>query len=341
MKNILLKLLIALSSALLLILLLFYTDSFDDLLHIIRNAEVHWLAAGFFCTVAYWILDAAILQVVTVTMHKSQRMKDTVRVTMIGQFFHSITPFAGGGEPVQAYIMTKDGVPPGFAASIFAVKTLLHEFIIVAYAIGSFIFYGGVFGAKIPQFSYFFISGLIINTAFLAFVILLLVKASSAKKVLMFFCRILAKLKLVKNIDAMEMKIDNELDSFKKGALILKADRKTLYKLAVLQILQFTFIFSVTYFIQLAVEPSRVSFTEVIASQSIITLLSFLIPTPGAAGGVEGLSYLFYGMFFSKGSILPVIFIYRLLTYYSNIVFGGLFALFAPERPLRQVTLLE
>lgn len=341
MKNILLKLLVALSSALLLIILLFYTDSFDELVHIIRNAKGYWLFAGFLCTVAYWIFDAAILQVVTVTMHKSQRMKDTIRVTMIGQFFHSITPFAGGGEPVQAYIMTKDGVPPGFAASIFAVKTLLHEFIIVVYAIGSFIFYGRLFGDKIPQFSYFFISGLIINTAFLAFIILLLIKASSAKKVLMLFCRILAKLKLVKNIYAMEIKIDNELDSFKKGILSLKDDYRSLFKLIVFQILQFTFIFSVTYFIQLAVESSRVSFTEVIASQAIITLLSFLIPTPGATGGVEGLSYLFYGMFFSKGFIIPVILIYRLLTYYANIVFGGLFALFAPERPLKRETLLE
>lgn len=341
MKKILLKLFVALSSALLLIILLFYTDSFDELAHIIKNVKVYWLVVGFLCMVAYWVLDAGILQVVTLTMHKSQKMKDTIRVTMIGQFFHSITPFAGGGEPVQAYIMTKDGVPPGFAASIFAVKTLLHESIIVAYAIGSFIFYGKLFGARIPQFSYFFILGLLINMVFLAFIILILIKAPSAKKVLMFFCRILTRLKLIKNIDEMERKIDNELESFKKGMLILKEDRKSLYKLIVLQILQFTFIFSVTYFIQLAVESHRVPYTEVIASQSIITLLSFLIPTPGATGGVEGLSYLFYTMFFSKGFIIPVILIYRLLTYYPSIIFGGLFALFAPERPLKQEALLE
>jgi hypothetical protein len=56
---------------------------------------------------------------------------------------------------------------------------------------------------------------------------------------------------------------------------------------------------------------------------------------------------MFYGMFFTKSYIIPVILIYRLLSYYPSVVFGGLFALFAPEKPLEHaseneaVTVLE
>ncbi len=339
MKKILFKTFVVLSSAFLLIILIFFTDSFDALTHIATNAKIGWLAVGFGCMAAYWLLDAVILQIITATMHKGQRMSDSIKVTMIGQFFHSITPFAGGGEPVQAYIMVKDGLQPGVAASIFAVKTILHELIIVLYAIAAYLFYGAVFTARIPQFNYFFVAGLVLNAAFLAFTILLLYKAQAAKKVIMFFCGLLEKIKLIKNRTAIENKINCEVTSFREGAVILKKDRKSLLTLPVVQILQFTFIFAVTFFIQLAVESQRVALPEVVAAQSMIMLISLLVPTPGATGGVEGISYLFFGMFFRKDYIIPVILIYRLLTYYPSVLFGGLFTVLAPEKPLKRETM--
>lgn len=341
MKKILLKTFVVLSSALLLIILIFFTDSFDALVSIVRDAKAGWLAAGFGCMVAYWLLDAVILQIITSTMHKGQTMRNSIKVTMIGQFFHSISPFAGGGEPVQAYVMVKEGLKPGLAASVFAVKTILHQFIIVLYAIAAYSLYGAVFTVKIPQFNYFFIAGLVLNVLFLFFIILLLYKTQAAKKVLMVFCSLLAKMKLIKNASAVEKKIDCELKSFIEGAMILKKDRKNLFALLVVQILQFTFIFAVTWFIMLAVGSQRASLPEVIAAQSMIMLISLLVPTPGATGGVEGISYLFFSMFFQKDYIIPVILIYRLLTYYPSVMFGGLFTVFAPEKPLKREKLQD
>lgn len=338
MKKKIFKLFIVLSSAILLIALIFFTDSFDELLHIVKNAKAYWLAAGFGCIIMYWILDAVILHRITITMHKDYPFKDSIRVTMIGQFFHSITPFAGGGEPVQAYVMVRDGVKPGFAASIFVVKTFVHQALIVGYGLVAYLFYGSVFASRIPEFNYFFISGLVINVSFLVFVILLLYRGHSAKKIMLFFSKLLSKLKLVKNASALERKIETELETFRGGALIIKKDRRQLAGLTILQIVQFTFLFLIVYFIQLAVEPFRVSPLEVIASQSMIILLSLIVPTPGATGGVEGLSYMFYGMFFTKNFIIPCILIYRLLSYYPSVVFGGLFALFAPEKPLEHAS---
>ncbi|NLK87268.1 MAG: flippase-like domain-containing protein [Clostridiaceae bacterium] len=338
MKKKIYKLLIVLSSAILLIVLTFFTDSFDELGHIFRNAKIYWLAAGLGCMVMYWILDAAVLHRITVTMEKGHRWKDSVRVTMIGQFFHTITPFAGGGEPIQAYVMVKDGVKPGVAASIFVVKSFIHQTIIVVYGIVAYIFYGGIFASRIPEFNYFFISGLALNTAFMVFVILLLYKGHLAKRILMFFTRLISKIKFIKNASKLERRVESEIESFRGGALIIKKDRRLLVGLTVLQALQFTFLFLITYFIHLAVESFRVSPVEVIASQSMVVLLSLIVPTPGGTGGVEGLSYMFYGMFFTKGFIIPVILIYRLLSYYPSVIVGGLFALFAPEKPLEHAS---
>lgn len=338
MKKFLLKLFIVLSSALLLIVLIFFTDSFDELVHIMKYAKAPWLAAGFGCMTAYWALDASILHILALAMLERQPLKDSIRVTMIGQFFNAITPLSGAGQPVQAYVMVKDGVKPGHAASIIILKTVLHQFVIVLYSIAAFIFRGSWFAANIPQFYYFFILGLLVNTAFLAVYLLFLLNRQAAKKVLVFIFKVLGRLKLLKNPGRTEKKTDSELSSFSEGASVLWNRKSMLIKLTILQTLQFTFMFAIPWFIQLAVEKHGAPLPDMVAAQSMITLISLLVPTPGATGGIEGLSYLFYGLFFTEAFIIPVILIYRLLTYYASAVIGGLFALLAPEKPLKRET---
>jgi uncharacterized protein (TIRG00374 family) len=336
MKRKIIKLLIVLSSALLLIILILFTNSFEELLYLIKSAKWYWLIAGFGCMVLYWTLDAVILHVVALGMLEKQPLKNSIRVTMIGQFFNAITPLSGAGQPVQVYVMVKDGIKTGHAASVVIVKTVLHQFVIVLYSIAAYIFKGSEFAARIPQFYFFFILGLLVNAAFLVFYLLFLFNRQAARNVLLFIFRILRKFKFIKNVDAMEKKIDSELMCFSEGATILYKNGKTLFMLILAQVLQFSFIFAIPYFIQLAVEPQSVALVNIIAAQSMITLISLLVPTPGATGGVEGLSYLFYGLFFTKSFIIPVILIYRVLTYYSSVIFGGLFALLAPEKPLKR-----
>ena len=48
------------------------------------------------------------------------------------------------------------------------------------------------------------------------------------------------------------------------------------------------------------------------------------MPLPGASGGAEGSFVLFFGKFFGQ-DIVAAMFLWRLLTYYVNIAFGGLF----------------
>ncbi len=336
MKKRIFKALIVLSSAIILIILIFFTNSIDELALMFKNARLYWIAVAFGCMVAYWVFDALILHVITKGLLEKQPLKDTIRVTMIGQFFNSITPLSGAGQPVQAYVMVKDGIKPGHAASIIIVKTLLHQLIIVLYSLITFSFKGPQFAARVPQFYYLYILGLALNSLFLLFYALFIYKKEVAGKVLSVVFKLLGRLKFIKRTDTLLEKVEKELTSFSEGAGILKNNAVILVKLIIFQIVQFTFYFSIPWFIHLAVESHAVRLWDMIAAQSMITLISLLVPSPGATGGVEGLSYLFYGMFFTQAFIIPVILIYRILTYYASIIIGGLFAFFAPEKPLKR-----
>lgn len=335
MKRKIFKLLVVLSSAIILIALIFFTNGLEELKNMFLRARLNWIGAAFGCMVLYWILDAAILHVITRGLLETQPLKDTIRVTMIGQFFNAITPLSGAGQPVQAYVMVKDGIKAGHAASIIIIKTFLHQLVIVLYSLTAFALRGPLFADRIMHFYYFYILGLLINIAFLIFYALFIYKKAAAKKLLIFVFQFLKGMKL-KKAEIWQEKVEGELKSFGEGASMIKRNTGVAIKLLILQVVQFTFYFSIPYFIHLAVESNSVKALDMITAQSMIILISLLVPSPGATGGVEGLSYMFYGMFFRQGYIIPVILIYRLLTYYSSIVIGGLFALFAPEKPLKQ-----
>lgn len=336
MKKRIFKLLIVLSSAIILIILIFFTNSLEELILMFKNARLYWIAVAFSCMVMYWVFDALILHVITKGLLEKQPLKDTIRVTMIGQFFNAITPLSGAGQPVQAYVMVKDGIKPGHAASIIIIKTLLHQLIIVLYSLVTFAMKGSRFSARIPQFYYLYVLGLALNSAFLLFYALFIYKKEVAGKVLSVIFKLLGNLKFVKKTDTLQVKVEKELMSFSEGAGILKNNAGILTRLIIFQIVQFTFYFSIPWFIHLAVENNAVRLWDMVAAQSMITLISLLVPSPGATGGIEGLSYLFYGMFFTQSFIIPVILIYRILTYYASVIVGGLFAFFAPEKPLKQ-----
>jgi glycosyltransferase 2 family protein len=338
MKKKIFKLLIVLSSAIALIILIFFTNSLEELSRMFTNARLYWIAVAFGCMVMYWVFDAALLHVITRGLLENQPFKQTIRFTMIGQFFNAITPFSGAGQPVQAYVMVKDGIKPGHAASILIIKTMFHQLIIVLYSLTAFALEASLFGTRIPHFYLFFTLGICINMAFLLFYALFFYNKEAARKLLLFIFMLLRKVKFVKKVDNLQAKVESEMASFSEGAVLLRNNIGVLIKLVVLQILQFTFYFSIPYFIHLAVESQKVLLWEMIAAQSMITLISLLVPSPGATGGVEGLSYLFFGLFFTQGFIIPVILIYRILTYYASVIFGGLFAFFAPEKPLKQPT---
>jgi len=68
----------------------------------------------------------------------------------------------------------------------------------------------------------------------------------------------------------------------------------------------------------------------------LVTMITLLVPSPGSTGGAEGLSYVFFKMFFKPGVIIAVILVWRVITYYSNVIFGGLVSVFAREKPLKK-----
>jgi len=83
----------------------------------------------------YWVFEAKILQNTVFLMKKNYKFKESFKVTLIGQYFNSITPFASGGQPMQLYALIKQGLGAGKSASALMIKFILYQGILTIYSL--------------------------------------------------------------------------------------------------------------------------------------------------------------------------------------------------------------
>lgn len=154
-------------------------------------------------------------------------------------------------------------------------------------------------------------------------------------KIMNGLCNILSKTRLRKSIVKMKENLNREIALMASALKKLREHKKEWAELLLATCVQITAFCSVLYFIQAACEPSVSDFFDLLTSQTMVTMISGLIPSPGAAGGAEGIGYIFFKRFFKPTSILAAVLIWRFITYYLNLLIGGVFCLINKDRPLK------
>jgi len=336
MKKNVINLIIILITAIALFVLVYTSTGTDNISALLRNLDMKLLYIAIACMVMYWLVDAIILHIVCRTHVEDFRFINSLRFSMLGQFFNAITPFSSGGQPFQGYCMIKNGMKPGHAVSILAIKSMMFQFCLFVYSVLVFIFRAGYFIRTIPQFLLFFLIGLSINFILLIFYIVFLLNKTAAEKVVIWIFTLLNKIRIIKRPERYIGRIEAELESFKEGVDAYKGRKGGILKVFLLQMIQLTFFFSIPFFIFKAVDAGQNEFINIFCSQAILTMITLIVPSPGASGGAEGMSYLFLKHFFSNFGIAPAILIHRTITFYFNIIFGGIVSMISPEKPFQK-----
>ena len=92
-----------------LLIYMFSVDGIENIIQVLKSVDYRWVMLGIVCLGINWICDAITLYIPLKRMYKKQTFKNAFKVTMIGQLFNNITPFASGGQPMQAYELSKTG----------------------------------------------------------------------------------------------------------------------------------------------------------------------------------------------------------------------------------------
>ena len=313
-------------SIIVLIAYIFIVDKPANILSAVLTVKPIWLFAAAMMMIVYWLLESGILHLVTKKLYPGQRFMNTLSTSMIGQFYNCITPFASGGQPMQAYSMVSYGVPLGIAGSSLLVKFIVYQFSLTLYSLVMLIVYWGFFSSKVSGLAALSILGFSINMAVMLGLIFIGFAKGTAKKITASVIRFLAKLHLIKQPEKKIEAAFQELEQFHSGFALIRHNIYTILNMFWMSVMQLTVFFLVPYFLCLAFGKSGVSPLQVIAAQAFVSMITAFVPLPGAAGGAEISFVTFFAIFMSGSDLNLSMLLWRILTFYCPIVVGAAFS---------------
>lgn len=305
-------------------LVVYFLTSENGLVDLIENASTfNWwfLALGLFCQLANVGIDAYSLYKFTNNYDKAYTFAQSLKTTVVGQFFSVVTPGAVGGQPMQIYCMCKQGVDSGVASSSLVQKFLVYQTTITIYSLIAFVcnfdlFRGKSVGLMMSLAAFGFISHAVV----ILFVYMFSFSKKLTSKLINRIFKMLSKLKLIKEPEKKAESVKTQLEFFHESNIKLYQNKKMLVQVVALTVAQLTLIFVIPYMVYRAFNFRGADPFDMITGQSFVTMVSSFMPLPGGSGAAEGSFYVFFAMFFTSETIKSAILVWRIITYFINII---------------------
>lgn len=302
-------------------------NGFIDLVNNIGKFNWWWISVAIFCQFANVFIDAYVLFRITHNYAEDFTLKKSLKTTAVGQFFSVITPGAIGGQPMQLYSMKKQKIDTGAATSSLIQKFLIYQTTITLYSFVALmcnldIFKGHLGGAMIGLSLFGFISHAVVILFVLMFSFNRKLTSSIIKKCF----GLLSKLKIIKNASEKSEKIECQLMKFHESNIKLYKNKRMFIVVFGLTILQLTLIFAIPYAIYRSFNFIGANFFDMLTGQAFVTMVASFMPLPGGSGAAEGSFYIFFEIFFKENTIKSAILVWRIITYFMNIIVFAPFA---------------
>lgn len=312
----------------------FYDNGIENLADFFRGLNYIWLILAVIFMASYWVLDALNLHLLVRLCGKKYSFREANVNTMVGAFFMSVTPFSSGGQPAQIYQLSKSGLSPGVSTSVIITKTMSNLIVVFTIALVSVLTKGAFYASRIPGFFTLFLIGFLFSSLVTLIYVLAIYKMEIARKIISFVFSLPRKIKILRRFAKYEKKALEEIELYSNSAQLLKNSTGILSLSIALQALRQLMFLSIPYLIYLSVDIAHPeSLLSMVAAHAMITIIVTIMPTPGSAGIIEGSGYVFFGLFFEKNLLFPVILVWRIITYYSTVIFGALISVLALRNP--------
>jgi len=331
-KSHLFSLILCACSLVFLVLYLVKVDGISAAATVLKQTRVAWLLVAVACIIAYWFLEALALQLTLKVVNTSQRFKDTMRISMIGQFFNNVTPFASGGQPMQAYFLTRRGTPLGSSMTALLTKFIVYQITLTVYCLVTIILRYSFFSNAVHNLMVLVIIGFTVSAGVTAFLIGAAFFKNGMTKAAGIIIKVLAKIRIVKDPAAKLASAVSEIEKFNTQFKKMLTHKSMLVKTSLVTVAQLTASFLIGNVIYISFGLSGADALTLIAGQAFVCMVSSYVPTPGAMGAAEGSFALFFGLFFPNKLISLAVVLWRLITFYLPIIIGLIFTVLEKRR---------
>lgn len=328
---------IMLLTLVLIVYFMFKESSIDELVHSLSSLNYWWIFAACFAMVVNWGMDGYLIFAFTRNSCPSYRFHHGMRTAMVGQYFNSITPFASGGQPMQIYCMSRQGVDAGIAGATMIQKFIVWQSTLTLSSFIFLVFRYSFFHAHVSGFMFLALLGFLVQVVVISFLFLFALNPKLTTTILKGIIWVGTKIHLVKHPESLSAFIQSQLALFHKESKAILRQKKLMITTTCATVVQYFSTLIVPFCIYHAFGLSGASLFDMLAANSFVTMIVCFFPLPGAAGASEGSFVMLFKLFFQDASsLMPAVLLWRLITYYSAIALGAPFARISKKNKLEE-----
>lgn len=298
------------------------------LINALPALNIFWLLSALLSMILFWIVDSTILfEIASSVCDKGYKRKNALKVTMVGQYFNAISPFAILGQPMQIVTMLRQGISTGLAFSILIQKFLIYQTTLTAYSLLVIILKYSFFREQFAAFMSLALIGFLTQSFIVVLLVLFSVNRKFTTRIIKFCFNLLSKLHIVKNPEKISKSLETQLQFYLNNNREMNKNYKFTVKIYLLTFIQLTSLFIIPFYIFKAYHNPGVPIIDMVSAQAFVTMISSCTPLPGGSGASEGSFLIIFNLFFGSATTNQAMLLWRFITYYSCIVFGAFFAL--------------
>lgn len=330
-----------------------FKDNPKEVIQNLQNCNLLFLGIALLIMLGFYLVEGLILTVLARMYKRDYPYYKGCLNCMIGAFFSGITPSNSGGQFVQAYTFSKQGIKITNAASILLMHFIVYQIVSVIFSAGILIFKfeelrSFTLAINIFGFKFEILSLAVIGFAINTLMILGLLFAAFSKKLHSFITTtgvsIMYKLHLCKNKEQKSIELNAKFESFRIELKRLMQNANVLIVTVLLFLIKMILYNVIPFFIALSLGvgfSSENTFMNIVncTSMSLFsTTITAMVPIPGASGGAELVFKMLFNNFFVADSskINAIILIWRSVTYYIGLLIGFVVFLLYHESPKKE-----
>lgn len=312
----------------------FSEDGLRDLLQSGQGIIWQWIVVAVISQLVYMFTETTVIYLFIRERYKNFSYLNALKVSFTGLFWSAVTPSSTGGQPMQIYLLHSMNVEIGYATSRLMQKFLVYQVVLTLISIISVILNFGYIltNDNIVFITVVLVFGFVSQLAVTLVIVMFSFSPNISRKFIMFFAKVLGKIKIVKNLDSKISDIDKQLDTFHSSNKNIYKKPKLLIPVVILTFVQFIAMFLVPYFIYLSFGMTDIGPVQIATSQAFVNLMSGMIPIPGASGAAELGYTAFFGAIFVGGTLKSSALIWRVINYYGVIFATAPFAYLTKDK---------
>ena len=311
-----------------LILVLYFSlkDNYREIINYISNINLFWLFVSITILLLYRVIVGLCSYKVVLINNANVNFGKMVQINFIIPFFHGITPFSGGGQPMEIYYLHNEGVSKTKSTNIVLQNFILYQIALIIVSLLAVIC-NQIF-ELFPKDD--FMRRLVLLGFLINFLVLLIsLVAGFYKKLTSYIVKkiitFLNKIKIIKDVDGTLNKFNNYIDNFYNNANLLKKNKKQVCYVILLHMISLILLYSIPYTIILGMGLKDINYIYILIATTYVMIIGSFVPIPGGTGGIEyGFMY-FCGLIISGSVLTAVMLMWRFITYYLAMIIGAIF----------------